>query len=90
MSNPSGNRSDQAFLAVLDVAKGKGTGKVDSGGSDLLTLPGVGTASIKTSAQGKRVRIDLQADDPAFIKWLDDHASEVIVDVHERWKALKG
>lgn len=89
-SDRSEDRSDQAFLAVLKMAKGKGAKKADTDPSGLLKLSGIGTVSIKANPRGKRIRIDLQADDRAFVEWLDGHASEVIADIHERWKISEG
>lgn len=89
-SDASEDRSDQAFLAVLKMAKGKGAGKRSGGQPDPMTLPGIGTASIQTNVQGKRLKIDLRAEDAAFVEWLNGNASEVIVGMHERWKASEG
>lgn len=79
---PSEKRSEQAFLAVLGLLKEKGAQPKDSP----MELPGIGTASIKTSARGKQVRFDLRPDNPEFASWLEKHAAEVIVEIHGRWK----
>ena len=86
-SDASEDRSNQAFLAVLKIAKGKGAEKAATDQPDPLKLSGIGTASILANAHGKRLKIDLRAEDAAFVEWLDANASEVIVGIHERWKA---
>lgn len=85
-SDASEDRSDQAFLAVLKVAKGIDAEKADTGQSGPLKLPGIGTASVHANVRRKRLKIDLQAEDAAFVEWLDGHASEVLAGLHERWK----
>jgi len=85
-SDASEDQSDQAFLAVLKMAKGKGAEKTGTGQSAPLTLPGIGTASLQANVRSKRLKIDLQAEDAAFVEWLDGHASEVLAELHERWK----
>lgn len=84
---PSQQSSDDAFLAVLSES-GKPTQVriAPSANAPSLHIDGVGSAIIKTSSRGKRLKLDLQTTEPDFIKWIELNASTLINELHKRWK----
>lgn len=82
-------RSDRTFLAVLEAAQSAEpaappTAPSSQGG--VHEIEGIGLADVKTGSRGKRLKLDLQANDPAFISWLESNAPALIKELHERWK----
>ncbi|MAY85190.1 MAG: plasmid partitioning protein RepB [Pseudooceanicola sp.] len=79
--------SDSAFLAVLAAAKRiDSTPKPAASDTPALSLPGVGTATVRTSRNGRQLKLDLTAKDPDFISWFEGNAPQLITELHERWK----
>lgn len=79
--------SDRAFLAVLKAAKNEETlGRTPRKDEPALAIAGVGTATVKTGRQGKQLKLDLTADEPGFVQWLEGNAPVLINELHERWK----
>ncbi|MEP3329724.1 plasmid partitioning protein RepB [Sedimentitalea sp.] len=80
-------QSDKAFLAVLAAAKNAGqSAKPSRKEEPALAIPGVGTAAVNTGRRGKQLKLDLNADEPEFVSWLQGNAPQLITDLHERWK----
>ena len=79
--------SDGAFLAVLAAVK-SAEKKASSPrrGEPALSIPGVGAATVKTGHKGKQLSLDLTADEPGFVSWLEGNAPKLITELHERWK----
>lgn len=80
--------SDRAFLAVLAAARGRAAPGADDPAP--LHLPGVGRARLRTAAGGRRLRLDLEAEEPGFVTWLEARAPELIAGLHDRWKREGG
>ena len=79
--------SERAFLAVLAAAKSaEKKASPSRKGVPALAIPGVGAATVKTGRQGKQLKLDLTADEPDFISWLEGNAPKLITELHERWK----
>ncbi|WP_417210202.1 plasmid partitioning protein RepB [Antarctobacter sp.] len=79
--------SDSAFLAVLAAAKSPEMDvRTPRKGAPALAIPGVGAATVKTGRQGKQLKLDLTAEDPEFVSWLEGNAPKLITELHERWK----
>ncbi|MBR9766676.1 MAG: ParB/RepB/Spo0J family partition protein [Rhodobacteraceae bacterium] len=87
--------SDAAFLAVLAAAQSPSTEaeraeapakRVARSGASALPLPGIGAASVSTGRRGKQLKLDLTADEPDFVSWLEGNAPRLIAELHGRWK----
>lgn len=83
---PTGPRSDDAFLAVLTAAQPKSTGVARATGKPRISISGVGTAAVRSSGRGKRLELELEAKEEAFISWLEGKAPDLIKELHDRWK----
>jgi ParB family transcriptional regulator, chromosome partitioning protein len=80
-------KSDKAFLAVLAAAQKTGQSVQSSRKREpALKMTGVGIATVKTAHRGKQLKLELKAEDPNFISWLEGNASQLITELHERWK----
>lgn len=80
-------KSNRAFLAVLAAAQQTGQAvrplrKRESA----LQIAGVGSATVTTARRGKQLKLDLKAENPDFVSWLEGNASQLITELHERWK----
>lgn len=83
----SNEKSDQAFLAVLEAAQQASRSDLLSKGRRLeVLIPGVGSASIATSHRGKQLKLDLKTEEADFVSWLEGHSQQLITELHERWK----
>ncbi|WP_103336187.1 plasmid partitioning protein RepB [Pseudotabrizicola formosa] len=80
--------SDAAFLAVLAAAaKAKRPSPVSQPRNEpCVVIPGVGAAVVITARRGRQLKLDLKADDPGFVSWLEGKAPQLIAELHERWK----
>ena len=76
----------EAFLAALAVALESDPTTPSAPKPAGTQIAGVGSASVKTSGRGKRLRLDLEAQDKDFVSWLDSNAPALIAELHERWK----
>ena len=86
-SGPVGDVSDRAFLSVLSAAKETGeVAKPSRKSEPVLTIPGVGAATVKAGRRGKQLKLDLTVDDPDFVSWLKGNAPQLITELHERWR----
>ena len=86
-SGPVGDVSDRAFLSVLSAAKGTGdVAKPSRKSEPVLSIPGVGAATVKAGRRGKQLKLDLTVDDPDFVSWLKGNAPQLITELHERWR----
>lgn len=84
---PVGEQSDRAFLVVFAAAqKADHAAKPSRRGEPALDIPGVGAATVKTGRRGKQLKLDLTADEPDFVSWLQGNAPQLITELHERWK----
>lgn len=82
-------RSDKTFLTVLEAAqnaKPAARPTAPSCQEGAHKIEGIGLADVKTGGRGKRLKLDLQANDPTFISWLESNAPALITELHERWK----
>lgn len=82
-------RSDKTFLAVLEAAqsaKPAAPPTAPSSQEGAHEIEGIGLADVKTGGRGKRLKLDLQANDPTFISWLESNAPALIKELYERWK----
>lgn len=81
--------SDAAFEAVLAVALGSTPAAKPKASAKppapSYPVKNVGTVSISSSGHGKRLRLDLKAQDPKFISWLEAQAPDLINELHERY-----
>lgn len=82
-----GETSDQAFLAALAATQANAPARpapatAESG----QEIPGVGRATVKTGSRGKRLKLDLQAQDPKFVSWLEGNAPALLQELHARYK----
>gem|GEM_PF-2231307 len=79
--------SDQAFLAVLTAADTPAPVSTRSSPAELpLQIDTVDSATVKVSRGGKRLQLELQVTEPAFVSWLERKAPLLINELHERWK----
>lgn len=88
--------SDAAFMAVLNAIQSAPVPETDTAQSPKprapanadpgIDLPGIGAARIKTNAKGGRFKLEVTAQDPGFVDWLQSQMPEVITELHERWK----
>lgn len=86
-SGPAGDQSDRAFLRVLDAAKAtENEDRPPVEKPPALSIPGVGAATVRTARRGTQFKLDLAAEDPEFVSWLEGHAPRLITELHERWK----
>ncbi|WP_121068060.1 plasmid partitioning protein RepB [Chachezhania antarctica] len=83
---PPDAASESAFLAALAVALESDPTTPSAPKPAGTQIAGVGSASVKTSGRGKRLRLDLEAQDKDFVSWLDSNAPALIAELHERWK----
>ncbi|NQV82137.1 MAG: ParB/RepB/Spo0J family partition protein [Alphaproteobacteria bacterium] len=80
-------KSNRAFLAVLAVAQQTGQSIQPSRKrKPALQITGVGSATVTTARRGKQLKLDLKAENPDFVSWLEGNASQLITELHERWK----
>ncbi|MFN3844641.1 MAG: ParB/RepB/Spo0J family partition protein [Paracoccaceae bacterium] len=80
-------KSDTAFLAVLANVQQAGlSGPSPRVRAPAVAIPGVGMAVVSTAGRGKQLRLDLKAEDTEFINWLEGNVSQLIIELHERWK----
>lgn len=82
--------SDAAFEAVsaiaLDAEPSSKPRPATKAPAPLHQIKGVGTASVRSSARGKRLHLDLDTRDTKFISWLEAQAPKLITELHERFK----
>lgn len=84
-------KSDKAFLAVLAAARQAAQShQPPQKRKPALKIPGIGKASVATAGQGKQLRLELKAESPEFISWLEGNAPALITELHERWKRSEG
>jgi len=80
-------KSDKAFLAVLAAAQQTGqTVQSSRKREPELKIAGVGSATVTTARRGKQLKLELKAEDPDFVSWLEGNAPQLITELHERWK----
>ena len=80
-------KSDKAFLAVLAAAQQTGQSAPSSRKREpALLIAGIGSATIMTARRGKHLKLELKAENPDFISWLEGNAPQLITELHERWK----
>ena len=79
--------SDKAFLAVLSAAQNaRAPGASRRGAPAPIEIPGVGEAAVAIKQDGRRLRLDLTAEETDFIRWVEGNARELIDEIHARWK----
>lgn len=76
-----GAASDRAFLAVLAAAKAPVQPPAPQ------PMAETGAARLRTALRGKRLKIEIEADDPAFLRWIDARAAAIVTELHARWRA---
>ncbi len=87
---PADTVSDKAFLDTLVAAQGADAPRAPAPASaDGIAIPGVGTANVRSSGRGKRLKIQLQAQEKQFVSWLEGNAPALIKELHDRWKAAQ-
>jgi len=80
-------KSDKAFLSVLAAAQQTGPAIPSSQKQNLaLLIDGVGSATVTTARRGKHLKLELKAENPDFVSWLEGNAPQLITELHERWK----
>lgn len=87
-AHPGGidDQSDTAFLAVLKAVQRAQADLSSRKREPTVLIPGVGAAVVRTGHRGKQLKIDLEAEEIKFISWLKANASQLITDLHDRWK----
>jgi len=79
-------KSDKAFLAVLAAAQQEGQASPASRRQNLAVLiDGIGSATITTARHGRQLKLELMAENPDFVSWIEGNAPQLITELHERW-----
>lgn len=82
-----GDKSDKAFLAVLEAAQEtRASGLPSVKPAPEVLIPGVGAATISTGRRGKHLKLALKAEEADFVSWIEGNAPQLITELHERWK----
>lgn len=81
-----GVSSDDIFAAVLTQAKPQGIKPAPAPVEGPVSLENIGTLGLRESARGRRLQLDLQTEDKAFLAWLRDNAANLITELHNRWE----
>lgn len=81
-----GLSSDEIFAAVLVQAKPKAAKKPPAPAEAPVLLGTIGSLGLRESARGRRLQLDLQSEDKAFLAWMRDNAASLITELHGRWE----
>ncbi|NBZ89383.1 plasmid partitioning protein RepB [Stagnihabitans tardus] len=73
--------SEQAFKSVLTKAttKPQATPRVDDEAD-------FGAIKITKSGRGRHLRLEITARDKEFVNWMERNATDLVTELHERWK----
>lgn len=85
----AGQQTDEIFTAVL--AKAKAPLEARTPAPALLpdveiALRNIGMLKLRNSARGKRLQIELKAEDKDFLSWVQQNAPQLITELHDRWQ----
>lgn len=73
--------SEHAFKSVMDHVKARSKPTMAK-----LEIPEIGAITAKKSGRGKQLRLDITAKDKKFVDWMETNASDLVAELHERWK----
>lgn len=85
----AGLSSNDLFGAILEKIKTRAQSRNPLPESNGIALADIGSVRLRSSAQGKRLQINLQSDEKGFLSWMQNNAPDLITELHGRWKRLE-